>query len=406
MDVYAELGIRTLINAVGPATRLGGLALSDEVIEAMRAAGSRNVRMDELQEAAGAEIAALIGAPAAYVTNGAAAALSLATAVCLAGDRPAAIDNLPVVSGPRRRVIIHRAHRDPYDHAVTAVGAELVEIGYPSSTRPDELARELDERVAAVLWRPGRGGDHLGIAEVSELAHRAGVPVLVDAALDVPPLDRLAALFDGGADLVAISGGKVFRGPQTAGILCGRPDLIGAVALHHQDMDIRPQTWQRSEVTGSNLERGRHGIGRGMKVGREQIIGLLVAVRAFVRDPDAHRRHGREELAAIRAALAADPRCVVRDEYDHHLDVPVIEIDLSRSGLPTDEVVRELDRGAPRIHVGEDLAWRNVLVVNPMGLGVGDGAALAARLIEVLDNGGATADDAADKAAEGSEAGR
>ncbi|MEH1013195.1 aminotransferase class V-fold PLP-dependent enzyme [Micromonospora sp. CPCC 206060] len=387
MDIYAELGIRTLINAVGPATRLGGLPLSDEVTEAMRVAGTRNVRMDELQEAAGAEIATLIGAPAAYVTSGAAAALSLATAVCLAGDRPAAVDVLPAVTGPRRRVVIQRAHRDPYDHAVTAVGADLVEIGYPGSTRPDELARELDDRTAMVLWRPGRGGDHLDIAEVSALARPAGVPVLVDAAMDVPPLSRLAALFDGGADLVAISGGKAFRGPHTAGILCGRSDLVAAVALHHQDMDIRHRTWQRSEVTGADPVRGRHGIGRGMKVGREQIVGLLVAVRAFVRDPDAHHRHGRQELADIRALLDADNRCVVRDGYEHHLDVPVIEIDLSPSGHRADEIVRELDRGSPRIHVGEDLAWRDVLTVNPMGLHPGDGAALARRLIEVLDDG-------------------
>ncbi|MFI2713885.1 aminotransferase class V-fold PLP-dependent enzyme [Micromonospora sp. NPDC018662] len=390
IDIYADLGIRTLINAVGPATRLGGLPLSDEVVEAMRAAGNRSVRIDELQEAAGAQIAALIGAPAAYVTCGAAAALSLATAVCLAGERPAAVDALPTVTGARRRVVIQRAHRDPYDHAVTSVGAELVEIGYPGSTRPDELARELDDRAAMVLWRPGRGGDHLDIGEVSALARAAGVPVLVDAAMDVPPLSRLAALLDGGADLVAISGGKAFRGPHTAGILCGRSDLIAAVAPHHQDMDIRPRTWQRSEVTGADPVRGRHGIGRGMKVGREQIVGLLVAVRAFVRDSDAHHRHGRQELADLRALLDVDDRCVVRDAYEHHLDVPVIEIDLSPSGRRADEIVRELDRGSPRIHVGEDLAWRDVITINPMGLRPGDGAALARRLAELLDGGAGT----------------
>ncbi|GGM25915.1 aminotransferase class V-fold PLP-dependent enzyme [Dactylosporangium sucinum] len=384
MDIYAELGVRTIINAVGPATRLGGLSLSDEVIEAMRAAGARNVRMDELEEAAGAEIAALLGAPAAYVTSGAAAALSLATAVCLAGDRPAAIDVLPEVAGPRRRAVIQRAHRDPYDHALTAVGAELVEIGYPGSTRPDELVRELDGRAALVLWRPGRGGDHLGIAEVCELAHAAGVPVLVDAAMDVPPLQRLRDILDAGADLVAISAGKGFRGPHTAGILCGQADLVGAVALHHQDMDIRPRTWQRSEVTGADPVRGRHGIGRGMKVGREQIVGLLVALRAFVRDPGAHHRHGAQELADIRAGLHDDPRCTVRDGYEHHLDVPVLEIDVTASGRSADEVIRDLDRGTPRIHLGEDRAWQGVLTVNPQGLQPGDGAAFAKRFAEVL----------------------
>jgi hypothetical protein len=122
-------------------------------------------------------------------------------------------------------------------------------------------------------------------------------------------------------------------------------------------------------------------------VGREQIVGLLVAVRAFVRDPDAHHRHGRRELVDLRDRLGRDPRCVVRDGYEHHLDVPVVEIDLSPSGLRADEVVRALDRGSPRVHVGEDLAWRDVLTVNPMGLRPGDGAALAARLVEILDTG-------------------
>ena len=150
-----ELGLRPVINAVGPATRLGGLPLSDGVQAAMRAAGERNVRMDELQEAAGGRLAELLGVPAVYVTSGASAGLTLAAAVCVAGDDLELTDALPQISGPRRRVLVQRGHRDPYDHALTAAGVTLTEIGYASSTREDELTREFDGTVAAVLWRPG-----------------------------------------------------------------------------------------------------------------------------------------------------------------------------------------------------------------------------------------------------------
>ena len=119
--------------------------------------------MDELEEAVGREFAPLLGGPAAYVTSGAAAALTPATALCVTGDTPGAIDQLPSISGSRRRVLTQRVDRDPCDHTVTSVGVKLTAISYPGSTRPDELQRELDETLAAVLWRPGRVGDLLSL---------------------------------------------------------------------------------------------------------------------------------------------------------------------------------------------------------------------------------------------------
>jgi D-glucosaminate-6-phosphate ammonia-lyase len=384
MDFSSELGIRTIVNAVGPATRLGGLPLSDGVMEAMVAAVERNVRVDELQEAAGARIAELLGVPAVYVTSGASAGLSLATAVCVAADDPRGVDLLPEISGPRRRVVIQRGHRDPYDHALTAVGVELTEIGFPTSTRPNELARELDGTVAAVLWRPGHAGDLLPLDAVARLSHEADVPVIVDAAMDVPPVDRLQALFAQGADLVAVSGGKGFRGPHTSGLLCGRQPLIQAVALHHQDMDVREQTWAPSEVTGVELNYGRQGIGRGMKVGREQILGLLAAVAEHVEDPERHEPRYQAELSALELGLAGDRRLLLARTHNHHLEVPEVQIDVGATGHRADAVIRALDAGEPRIHVGEDQAWRDVLVVNPMGLRPGEGQVIASRLLAIF----------------------
>ena len=383
MDFATELGLRPVVNAVGPATRLGGLPLSDGVLAAMRTAGERNVRMDELEEAAGARLAGLLGVPAVYVTSGASAALTLAAAVCVAGDDLALADALPQIPGPRRRVVIQRGHRDPYDHALTTAGVTLTEIGYAGSARPDELARELDETVAAVLWRPEAARDLLPLASVAALADEAGVPVIVDGALDVPPVSRLHELFAAGASLVAVSGGKGFRGPHTSGLLCGRPDLIQAVAVHHLDMDIREQTWAKSEVSGLAPRYGRHGIGRGMKVGREQIAGLLAAVTEYVADPGRHEAAYDTELTAIEAGLAADPRLLTRRIQNERLLVTELHIDVGGTGLPADEVVRALEAGEPRIHVGEDLAWRGVLVVNPMGLVKGEGALIAERLVRI-----------------------
>ncbi|MDI1289236.1 MAG: hypothetical protein PSX37_04700 [bacterium] len=383
MGIYSDLGLDTVVNAVGPATRLGGLPLSDGVLDAMRQAVESNVRMDELEEAAGIEIARLLGVPAVYVTSGASAALTLAAAVCAVGSDPGGVDHLPRTS-KRTRILIQSAHRDPYDRAVTAVGLSLSAVGFPGSTRPQELLAELDETVAAVLWRPGRGGDLLSLATVSDLAHRVGAAVIVDAAMDVPPLARLHQMLDDGADLVAISGGKAFRGPHTSGLLCGTPDLVYSVALHHQDMDIREGTWQPSSVTGAQLTRGRHGIGRGMKVGREQIAGLLVAIREYLADPDTWADSYARELCDCREALAPAGGVVVLDGYERHLDVPVLEVDFTNSSVHADEVVRQLALGSPRIHVGEDGAWQGVLTLNPMGIKPGEGTIIGRRIVEIV----------------------
>src|SRR4051794_36017265 len=162
MGIYDELALRPIINAVGPATRLGGLPLAPAVLAAMADAVTTNVRMDELEEAAGRAIAQLLDVPAAYVTSGASAALTLATAVCVAGSEPGLLEDLPT-GAAGRKVIVQRAHRDPYDHAITAVGVSLTEIGFPTSTYPDELARELDDSVVAVLWRPEVPGELLSL---------------------------------------------------------------------------------------------------------------------------------------------------------------------------------------------------------------------------------------------------
>ncbi|MGG7510690.1 aminotransferase class V-fold PLP-dependent enzyme [Plantibacter sp. YIM 135249] len=392
MGLYEALGVRPVINGVGPATRLGGLPVSDAVWAAMRESMQVSVRISVLQAAAGRRLAELLGVPACYVTSGAASALTLATAVAITGRDVAKIDALPNTAGMVNRVVVQRAQRDPYDHALTAAGAELVEIGFPHTTHRNELERVLDERTAAVLVRPGAPGNLLSLRTISEIAHAHGVPVIVDGALRVPPIDRLHQFFADGADLVAVSGGKKFRAPQATGILCGRPDLIDAVPLHQQDMDEREETWlsgaqATSDDPWADTSPPRHGIGRSMKVGREQIVGLVTAVDRHINAPGVDDRIGLAELDELHDRLTRAGHTVDRG-VEESLDVPTLHIDLSRTGVDLDDVIRALATGDPAVAVGEDLVWRGVLVVNPLALLAGDAERFTVALGAALERAG------------------
>ena len=382
MTTLARLGLEPVINAVGPATRFGGLPLSEGVLAAMQSAIVSPVRMDELQEAAGRQLAELLGVPSCYVTSGASAALTLATAVCASQGDPLVADGLPH-SVQHRTVLVQRAQRDPYDHAITAAGPRLVEVGYPDSTLAYELAGRIDADVVAVLWRPRLHGDVLDLPAVAEIAHAAGVPVIVDGSLHIPPVHRLRDMMAAGADLVALSGGKGFRGPQTSGLLCGRSDLIAAVALHHQDMDIRAATFVESQVTGRLLQHNRQGLARGMKVAREQVLGLLTAVTEHLDDPARWLQHYERELAECADALRDVAALDVRSSRDEALDVPTLLVDCSQGNVSADAAVVALQQRHPRVFVGDAEAWRGILTINPMALGAGDGRTVGERIVDV-----------------------
>ncbi len=308
--IYARLGVRRVINAAGTLTRLGGSRMAPEVLAAMAEASRAYVRIEDLQVAAGRAIARATGAEAGYVTSGAAAGLLLGTAACVAGDDATLMEAMPDLSAvTRNEVVVHRAHRNSYDHAVRATGVRLVEIGgvghpTPLPARPFDLDRAIGPRTAAVLWvemgDPGTLGV-LTLPETTAIAARHGVPVIVDAAASLPPASSLSRFVDEGASLVCFSGGKAIGGPQASGILAGRADLIRSVALQHQDMDVHPETWTWRYLMADGTLDGPplQGIGRACKVGREEIAGLLAALERFIaRDHDAELR--------VRQAMAAE----------------------------------------------------------------------------------------------------
>lgn len=374
MDSYLGLAIEPVINVVGPATRFGGVSiLADEVWEAMRQSHAWNVRIDELQVAAGTRIADLLGVPGAYITTGASAALSMAAAVLVQerGGQP-----------PRHsyKLAIQAAQTEPHDVAFAVAGLEMVPIGFPGLAHPQELRAALGPDVIGVVFRTGvawQQGELLSLRTVCEIAHEAGLKVIVDAAMTVPPVDRLHAILDDGADFVAISGGKLFRGPQASGLLVAAPELLDEVAVQHQDMTEPVDTWERpSFVRGSSpsvasLPR-RHGVGRGMKVGREQIAGLLAAIERYLRDPDRDQKVGVQEIEHAEAVLRRSAvLSVSRGTIADFGGMPMLEVALPAGGMKPKEMVQRLLKGHPR--VAASVLPSNALGVFPNALLPGQG---------------------------------
>jgi seryl-tRNA(Sec) selenium transferase len=386
MAVYERLGVRTIVNAVGPATRLGGTTLDPEVLAAMADAASACVPIDELQERAGQVIAEITGAEAGYVTCGAAAGLALAAAACMTGLDPTRINRLPDVEGMPHQIIVQRTQRYDYDHALRSVGARLVEVGFPDLTFAYEIEQAITPLTAAIAYYPTPSRPALGLRDVVAIAHAHHVPVIVDAAMELPPTDNLRAFVAAGADLVAFSGGKAIRGPQASGFLCGRADLMRAVALNHQDMDVRPATWGQRAMMASGAIVGppHHGIGRAMKVGKEEIVGLIVALQRFVaRDEVAERAAWRAKVDHVAAAVASVAGVQV-EIVDAAVPSAVLLLDQAYLGRTAYDVLNDLSTGEARVFLNEERAWQGALVVNPIALRDGDERLVADRLRAVL----------------------
>lgn len=390
MRVHAALDSARVISARGYSTKLGGAPLPDAVLDAMREAASACVRMDLLQEAAGRLIAEVTGAESGLVASGASAALTLGTAACLAGMDVDRMNRLPDTTGMPDEVVVHRSHRNDYDHAVRAAGARFVEVGYSYLTHPYEVEQAITPRTAALYWQAGGDGVAVPLAEFCAIAHRHGKPVIVDAAAELPPAAHLRSFIEQGADLVAFSGGKHLRGPQATGILCGRAALVASAALQHQDMDVFPETWPLRTLQGPGRLAGppHHGIGRGFKVGKEEIAGLMAALELYrVRDFDAERRGWTADLDRILTAVRGVPGIAaeLRPASDGR-PVPRLEVavDPAVAGVDATALVIRLQEGDPPIHVFERFAGAGRLVFHPEALAAGDADRIAVRLREIL----------------------
>ena len=394
-SVYTDFGVRTIINVAGSATRVGGAQMPPAVLRAMADAALESVSMMELQAAASRRIAAATGAEAGYVTSGASAGLTLGTAAILAGLDLARMERLPDTTGMKNEFIISREHRNGYDHAIRVAGAKLVEVGMNEQlsgagvrrTEAWEFEAAITDKTAGIAYVL-TGNSQPPLEQVVAVARKHGLPVLVDAAGQLPA--GLRRLIASGAALVSSSGGKGLKGPQSTGILCGRRDYIASVALQSLDMDEYFEIRDPPEdlIPKSRLPGlPRHGIGRGFKVGKEEVIGLLTALKlsegaASEADADAARRHLESIVSGLKG-LPVEPRLnVPRDKTS----MPSLQLVLDRQALGRSafDVARELKRGDPGVFVNERLLEQETLVINPMHLDRARTEALTRRLRAVL----------------------
>jgi|SRR5579859_1430236 len=388
MGIFDRLGLQGVINAVGPATRLGSSTLDAEVVAAMAEAASSYVPMDLLQRRAGAVIAQMTGAQDGYVVSGAAAGLTLAAAACLAGLDVDAMERLPHTDGLRNRILILSTHRYGYDHAVRAAGAILHEIE-PTALRGHGLAGAAAD-AAGFLFNVSGPASGAALADVAHAVRPLGVPVIVDAAAAVPPAENLRALIAEGADIVAFSGGKAIGGPSASGFLAGRADLILSVALQHQDMDIRVPTWGYRDaiVQGAIAAPPGQGIGRGMKVGKEEVAGLLVALERYsAHDHAADQRDWERRVALLVEALAGRAGVNARRSIqDITGPVPhaLIDIEPTVINLTGDDVLLALSTGDPPIYLGEHDADHHCLTFCPSNVTDEETEIVARRLVELI----------------------
>ena len=358
-DYFAELGVRPFINAAGTYTAMTSSLMPAEVVAAIEYAAKHYVMLDELHDKVGARLATLLRCEGVMVTSGAASALTLGTAAVLTGTDQQKIVDLPNLAGPRREVIVQKTHRFGYDHAVRNCGVDLVEV----ETR-EELERAITERTAMMLfYNANNFVGRIRDDEFAQLGKKHRVPTLNDCAADVPPVENLWKYTGMGFDLVAFSGGKGIRGPQSAGLLLGRKDLIAAARL--------------------NGPPNSNSIGRGLKVNKEEMLGMCVAVEQYLaRDHARDRREFDARAEAIRKAATEVPGVkaeVFVPEVANH--VPHVRVSWDRTDLRAGEVVRALRAGEPSIGTR---AEGETVVIGVWMMQPGDDKIVARRLRQVL----------------------
>jgi D-glucosaminate-6-phosphate ammonia-lyase len=366
---YRDLGVEPIISACGSNTARGGSKLRPEVMAAMNAAAGVMVDMDELNRHAGAVLARHTGAQAGLVSSGSAGGLVLQAAAVVAGANPALMSRLPDTTGMRNEIVIHRAHRFPYDQCYRAVGAQLVEIGDGRRSREWELDAAITDRTAAVayLFSPRITRNALPLEYVCEVAHERGVPVLVNAASFIPPRANLRRFITAGADMVVYSGGKAVRGPQGTGILVGKQELIDAAMANASPNQF---------------------FGRGLKVAKEEIIGLCAALELFVNEDEA-AENARYLAMCERAAAALEGNrpglkiSVEHDTLDYLIPRTVLNFTDDWHGPSRDQVRDAMASGRPRVRLYDIFdPWE--LAIDPLNLDDEELDAVVERLNVVL----------------------
>jgi L-seryl-tRNA(Ser) seleniumtransferase len=350
-DWHAELGLRRIVNASATLTSLGGSLMPPEVVEAMAAGARQFIDYPELQRTVGARIAEMTHNEACYISSGAAAGVTLSVAACMTGTDLSLVRSFPDAAAfPRHEILVYRTQRNGYDYAASITGAKMIDV----DADPDTLKDLLGERTAAVLWFAGTRlkGDAPPIQEIIAIAHEAGVPVIVDAAAQIPSVSNLWHFTrDLGADIAIFSGGKGLRGPQSSGLVLGRQALIDAIAINASP---------------------NYSIGRPMKVGKEELFGILAAVEWTLSQDEPAIIAGYEEIVQFWLdSLAGLPGVDITRGYPSEAGQPharvVIRV-LPDAPLTRDQIQTALWEMDPRIAVlaeGNDIFTLNPQTIEP-----------------------------------------
>jgi L-seryl-tRNA(Ser) seleniumtransferase len=374
VDYYQKLGVTPFINAAGTYTVLSASTMPDEVQAAIAMASLHPVNLLELHDAAGAYLAKRLKCGGALVTSGAAGALTVGVAACVTLGNKDAILNIPTdMTGLKNEIIVQTAHRYDYDHALRNCGTRFVEV----ETMDDYEKAFNDKTVMTHFFNAAEGGK-ISREDWIRVAHKHSVPCFNDAAADVPPISNLWNYTQMGFDLVTFSGGKGLRGPQCTGLLLGRKDLIDAAKLNNAPF--------------SNT------VGRGMKVAKEEIVGLVAAIDWFLAQDDAALEAEFQKRADLIAAkLKTIPTVKTQifiPEVANHVPHLLITYDPSRIKISATEVMQKLRAGAPRIELNPGTGGAptsaglpggpNTIIVGVWMLQPGEDGIVADRLYQVL----------------------
>jgi len=373
MGVYDEIGAKRVINASFPVTVLGGSRLTKEMLDAMVEANESYVDFWDFMAKAGKFIAEITGAEAACVTPGAFSALSLSVVACMAGKDPEKIKILPETTGMKNEIVVQRCLRSPiYDRSMTVFGGKYVFVGNESVCSPKELEAAINEKTAAIHYlasdRPREGA--VRIEEVVKIGKKHGIPIVVDAAGQTYPIDGLRKYTAMGADLVCYSS-KYFGGPNSAGFVIGRKDLVEAVSLH---------TFLGIESQGRVI--GAYSVGRGYKMDRQTVAAMLVALKRWMT-----MDHEKERIQpALRRARYIMDECaglskVKMNAYPENfafVSGHVFGIQFTFQNEKTgEETIRKLREGDPAI-------WIRGNIINTLFLKDGEEKIIVKRLKEIL----------------------
>jgi L-seryl-tRNA(Ser) seleniumtransferase len=373
VDYYQKLGVTPFINAAGTYTVLSASTMPDEVQGAIALAARQPVNLNELLDASGAYLAKRLQCEAALVTSGAAAALVVGTAACVTMGKEQAMLGIPTdMAALKNEVIVQKSHRYGYDHALRNCGIRFVEV-----ETLEQYEQAFTERTVMAHFF-NAGGGKISREDWVRVAHQHGVPCFNDAAADVPPISNLWNYTKMGFDLVTFSGGKGLRGPQCTGLLLGRKDLIEAA--------------KKNNSPNSNT------VGRGMKVAKEEIVGLVAAIDSFLKQDDAaiesECRTRADHIAKQLSTIPTVQTQIFVPEVANHVPHLLITYDPNRVKIAGAEVMQKMREGKPRIELNPSTGGppasaglpggANTIVVGVWMLQPGEEMVVAKRLREVL----------------------